>query len=670
VPDPVRVEADLIEPVIEPVLSDDGAPQTSPERRELGLSLVALSLIAGGLSMALELGEMTRLVAMARVVLLAVGTAALMGRALTMRRDPAWPYPVLLFAAPALAAPMAGWALLLGSAEQAARAGFVGATVLTVAALDLWLVGLAARPIQAARRWVAEHLDVPGRRVATAAPERPGAAVGGKELTFEIKPGDQVVVEAGDTVPVDLEIREGEVEVLPWVGAATRVRRKANDVLVAGARVHHGQARGVCTFTGDDRALARPVLATARRADVHAAVPRLARSLAERVAPAVAAAAGGVYALLGWGLFDVAMLVVAVYAALGNVAVGTLAGLTVARGVKTALTRGIVYHTAAAWDGCARVSAAVFCARGTLLSGEPELVEVDVFRRGNHNVDEQDVVALAAGALAAERTPVALAVRRAAAERRRAPEPVRNVRAFSALGVSAVAATGEALCVGTRALLLQRRISVAAAEQRIYELESAGRAVLLVAKAGRLLGLLAFKDGLRAGARAAVQQLLDARVEPVLMSTDTRATCEALGRALDLDHLRPEVLDEERGEAVTRIRDGGAAVAVIGHSPHDDVALEVADAAVVMGAAGRERDAFAVSLVSDDVRDAALAVSLAHRTRVEALTVLLLTAAPAAVGILAATAGVLPAEYAPLAQLLGAIAGVWQLRQGSTSGAG
>jgi Cu+-exporting ATPase len=242
---------------------------------------------------------------------------------------------------------------------------------------------------------------------------------------------------------------------------------------------------------------------------------------------------------------------------------------------------------------------------------------------------------------------------------------VRNVRSFDGQGVTAVAATGEVLCVGTRTLLLQRRISVAAAEHKIYEIETAGRAVLLVAKAGRLLGLLAFKDGLRAGARAAVQQLLDARVEPVLMSSDTRATCEALGRALDLDHLRAEVLDEERGDAVARIRDGGAAVAVLGHSPHDDVALEAADAPVAMAAAGRERDVFAVSLVSDDVRDAALSIALAHRTRAEALTVLALAVVPSTFAILVVTAGLLPAEYAPLAQLLGAVAGIWQLRHGA-----
>lgn len=647
-------QADLIEPLIEPVWSD-ALPDTSPERRELGFVLVALTIIAGALTMALELGESTALVRAARTVLVCVGTCALLGRALTMRRDPARAHRVVVFAAPLLGALTALWALFMGSAAEVERATFLGGTVLTVAASNVWLVGLLGRSVEAGRHWVQQRIDVPGWRVT--ADSNP---VTGKELADDLAPGDHVAVEAGDTVPVDLEIVSGEVEVLPWVGAATRLRRRAGDIVVAGSRVTHGQLRGVCTWAGDDRALARPLLSEARRADIHGSLPRGGRLLAERVAPAAAAVLGGGFALLGFGAIDVALVVVAVYAAIGNVGVGSLAALAVARGVRAAVGRGVIYNSAEAWDMCSRTTAAVFCARGTLLRGEPELVEIEVFQA--HGGADDEVLALAAGALSAERHPSAVAVRRAAADRGLSPQPVRNLRSFEGQGVTAVAATGEELCIGTRTLLLERRTSVAAAEQKIYELETAGRTVMLVAKAGRVIGLLALKDGLRAGARAAVQHLLDAKIEPVLMSADTRQTCEALGRALDIDHLRPEIVDEERAGAIERIRDTGAVVAVLGHSPHDDAALEAADASVAVASAGRERDPFSVSLVSDDVRDAAVALALAHRTRSMAATALALTLVPAVFGALVVAAGLLPAEFAPLAQLLGMVAAVGQMR--------
>jgi P-type Cu+ transporter len=660
VPDRIVVdeEGDILEPIRGGVVVN-APPALSPERRDMGLLLVALGLIAGLLCMALELAAVTRLVAVARVVLLAVGCCAIAGRALTAHPDPARPHWFVVVLAPLLGVLVATWALLSGPADVSSRASFLSGTLLTVSALNLFVVGSAARAVRLARAWIRERLSVPARRV-TGEPTQ----LSPKEIVSSVAVGEHVVVEVGETVPVDLEIIEGEVEVTPWVGAATRQRRRPGDVVVATSRVTQGQLRGRCIWTGDDRAIARPVLAASRRADVHGQVPRLSRHIAERWAFVVAAAIAIGLAVVGKAAIEVAMVTVAVYGAIANIAVGAFGGLAVARGVRAALRRGVIYNDASAWERCARVTTAVFCARGTLVRGEPELVEVEVFEtRAGKVRDAEQVLALAGGALAGEGDPVAVAVRRAVQDRGLSPEPVRNIRGFAGLGVAAVVASGDGLCVGGSALMLERRISVAAAAKRVYELEAAGRTVVLVAVGDRLVGLLALQDGLRSGARAAVQHLLDARIEPVLMSADTRETCEALGRALDVDHLRPEVLAEERRAAVERIRDGGGTVAVLGHSPHDDEALAAADTAVVLAAAGRERDDFAVTLVSDDVRDGALALAMAQHTRAHAQSVLALVLVPALFGALVVTIGLLPPEYAPLAQLVGAVAAAWHLHR-------
>ena len=123
---------------------------------------------------------------------------------------------------------------------------------------------------------------------------------------------------------------------------------------------------------------------------------------------------------------------------------------------------------------------------------------------------------------------------------------------------------------------------MALAETKITDLEAMGRTVLLVALGGRLVGVVGLQDGLRPGARAAVQHLLDVGVEPVLLSGDARETCEALGRALDIDHIRPELLPAERGDEIRRLADGGAVVAVIGRSPADDASLAAADVSIAL----------------------------------------------------------------------------------------
>ena len=130
--------------------------------------------------------------------------------------------------------------------------------------------------------------------------------------------------------------------------------------------------------------------------------------------------------------------------------------------------------------------------------------------------------------------PFASAILREARARGVRPDNVRSALGHSGLGVTALAANGDRVIVGSRAFLLQERVSVAIADTRTSQLEAEGRSVLLVAVGGRLVGLLALQDGLRPGARAAVQRLHDARVEPVLLSGEARDTCETIARAVRL----------------------------------------------------------------------------------------------------------------------------------------
>jgi Cu+-exporting ATPase len=315
VPTRIRVdeEADFFEPLPEAAAADLALPPEPAERQDAGGVLVALAAVAGLVAVALDFAEPRRLVLAARAVLVMVGASAIVGRALTTRADAADVHRLAVILPPVLAALLPPWALLAGGRELASRASFFAATMIAVSASCLWLVSVAVGPVAAARRWLERQLDVPGRRLAE------GAAGAAGDLGPELCPGELVAVETGEVVPVDLEIREGEAEVQPWMGASQLVRRRPGDVLVAGARVIQGQVRGICTAAGMDRAFARSLLAPNRRCDVHGQVPRLARQLTERWSWVAALGAALVVTLLDWRHFEpiaVAMVTIAVWAAL------------------------------------------------------------------------------------------------------------------------------------------------------------------------------------------------------------------------------------------------------------------------------------------------------------------------------------------------------------------
>jgi Cu+-exporting ATPase len=318
----------------------------------------------------------------------------------------------------------------------------------------------------------------------------------------------------------------------------------------------------------------------------------------------------------------------------------------------------VAFRTAEALDNTGRVNLATFCARGTLLLGEPEVANVEPV--GEH--DASRVLSLIAGAESGASDPVATAILRAARARGVRPDGTRSHTLQPGLGITAVASGGQRLVVGSRALMLQERISVASAEDKVNQLEALGRSVLLVALGNRLVGVIGLQDGLRPGARAAVQYLVDVGVEPVLLSGDARETCEALGRALDIEHVRPEVLPPDRGEEIRRLAAGGGSVAVIGTSPIDDGALSAADISVALRSAGSTTAEWSVQLASDDIKEAAFAIRLAHDTRRQARSGLVATLTPAAAGTLAVAFSLVPPVVAPLAAAAGALLALYRLQ--------
>jgi cation transport ATPase len=626
---------------VEPEAEQDSPPIEDPALSvDAGTLLLSLAVLGSTLSLVLALTGSSELSLAARLVVAAVATAALVAECAIGHRTATELHPLATLFAP-VAAVAAAIALRLSEQSEAESAIGLAGVITLCASLSLLLVRRARRPLELERLQLQAALDQPGRRIENGEIASTSAA--------DLRPGEEIVVEAGDVLPVDATVTAGSAQVLPWLGAKTQVERREGDSLVAGASVIDGALRAIVGWAGHDRAWMRLTHDPRRRADLHGKAARLGRNLAEKAAPFVA----GFAALLAFAGSTntpaVLLLGIASYAALAQAGTAEIGALQLLRAVLSALRRGVAFRSAEALDRAGRVSSVAFCARGTLLLGEPEVTSID--NLAGH--DAESVLSFAAGAEASAEHPMAAAVLRAARARGIRPDAVRSPTPLPGLGITAVAGSGQALAVGSRALMLKERIGVASAEARISELEAMGRSVLLVALGGRLIGVIGLQDGLRAGARAAVQHVLDVGVEPILLSGDARDTCEALGRALDIDHLRPEVPPSERGDEVRRLRDGGAVVAVVGRTPNDDGALTAADVSVALSVAGSGSSEWSVQLASDDVRDAAYSLRVAHQARREAQLGLGLILAPAVCGIVVAAFGFAPAALAPIVTCLG-----------------
>lgn len=522
-----------------------------------------------------------------------------------------------------------------------AYASFVGLAAAGALLVD-FLLARARRDVEIARARDAAGLSVRVRLV--------GAGDETEDVdASQVKPGEQVLVEPGETIGVDGIVTAGKAEVVPFVDSPAVISKREGDAVVAGASVVSGRLRVRATFTAGERAWVR-LTSSAARVEVAAPLVVVGRRMVERGVPVAAlVVAGATYANNGaWP--DVVIAACAGAFGLSAVAAVAASALAHARGHVAAQRRGIVYKDAGAFDVAARADVAVVCSRGTILLGEPEIVVIEAVP--GKEVDR--VLSLAAGAEMAAGDALAAAVLGEARARGVRPENVRSALVSEGLGVTALVQNGDKVIVGSRAFLLKEKVSVAVSDARVSELEAQGRSVLLVALGGRLVGLLALQDGLRPGARAAVQRLHDARIEPVLLSGEARETCETIARALDIEHVRPEILPSDRGAEVRALADGGHIIAAIGHAASDDGALGSADVSVAMGAAGSAPGEWGVALASDDVRDAALALTVPRACRERAKSAVLVGGGAQAISLLGIAFGIAPPVFAPVMGVLAA----------------
>ncbi|MFO0679561.1 MAG: HAD family hydrolase [Polyangiaceae bacterium] len=329
----------------------------------------------------------------------------------------------------------------------------------------------------------------------------------------------------------------------------------------------------------------------------------------------------------------------------------------------TLANKGVTFRDRAAWDAARRTTRVAFAFRGSLVTPEPDLLTTET----TGGASEAAVLARVAAALDVARHPFAAPLRRAMAPR--VPEVVACTSAETTVdhGVVATFVTGETLAIGPRAFLVGRGVGVSAVDARATSFEEAGRVVLVVAENDTVVGLVVFADALRGGARGAVQRLLDARVEPVLLSHDPVEPATVLARALDVDHVRAAIPADGEDAAVRALDDTGHTTAVIADPTVASTALLASSLPVALGG---DVATFAAATDRTDPRDAVDAVLLPKAAHAKARRDAIVFAAVPVASVFATALGILPLRYVPLSVFVSLAVFVATIRRGPRGSAG
>jgi heavy metal translocating P-type ATPase len=454
---------------------------------------------------------------------------------------------------------------------------------------------LEAMASRRARRELTSLLE----RMPTIAHRR--AAGGWEEVPVgELEVGDQVLVRAGELVPVDGELRSAEaaVDESALTGEPLPVTH------VRGAAVRSGCANAGDAFElratrlASDSAYANIVRLVRAAETQRAPFVRLADRYAAIFLPLTLALAAAAWAASGDPVRAVAVLVVATPCPLI-----LAAPIAIVSGVSRAARAGVIVKGGATIERLGEARTVLLDKTGTLTLGAPAVREVVSLDGGA----EAEILRLAASIDQLSAHVLAEALVHDA--ERRGLQLVEPVDAVEDPGQGVEGAVdGRRVAVGSRAWLRSRGYDVEAAAAIGGDGDTAGLAKVLVGIDGRLAGVVVIADSLREDARGLAATLRSAGVRRVTMVTGDRSTvAERIAAETGLDDVFAEQSPEQKLEVVRGMRADPelAPVVMVGDGVNDAPALALADVGIAMSGPG--------ATISSETADAVIAVDRIDR---------------------------------------------------------
>ena len=397
--------------------------------------------------------------------------------------------------------------------------------------------------------------------------------------------GDRLRVRPGEKVPVDGTILEGRsaLDESLVTGESLPVSKDIGARVIAGTLNQSGSFVMRADKVGRETLLAQIVQMVADAQRSRAPIQRLADRVSGWFVPTVIVAAISAFAAwasfgpepkLAFGLVAaVSVLIIACPCALG-----LATPMSIMVGVGRGAQAGVLIKNAEALERLEKVDTLVVDKTGTLTEGKPKVVRIVVAAEFGEN----DILQLAASVERASEHPLADAIVRAAKERQLELNAVEGFDAPTGKGATGKV-LGKAIVLGTAKYLASIGIETASLDGEAEQLRSDGATVVHIAIDGRLAGLFAIADPVKASTPEALKALAAEGIKVIMLTGDNRTTAKAVAQRLGISEVEAEVLPDRKSAVVTKLRDAGRIVAMAGDGVNDAPALAAADVGIAMG---------------------------------------------------------------------------------------
>lgn len=436
----------------------------------------------------------------------------------------------------------------------------------------------------------------------------------GAELTIDIDlivPGDIVVVRPGTMIPVDGTVVDGSstVDSSAITGESIPVEKHPGD------RVYSASVNltGYFTFraeqVGESTTLARIIQLVETAASSRAPISRLADRISARFVPAViliSLITATVWLILGAGISFALTSAIAVLVISCPCALGLATPTAIMEGTGRGARNGILIKSAEALEIAHAVDTVVLDKTGTITEGKPVVTDI----LSLSELDDNELLTLAASLEKPSEHPLAFAILTEAKKSGMDLVPVTNFKAHPGKGIEGMI-RGKRYVAGGPQLLAENGIDIGPLEERVPALAGAGKTPFAFGGEGKVLGIIAVADVIKAGSREAVKAFKNMGIEVIMLTGDNRQTARGIAKAADIDTVVDSLLPDGKASVIAELKTRGKTVAMIGDGINDAPSLASADIGIAIGAGTDIAiESADIVLMHSDLRDGVTALKL------------------------------------------------------------
>ncbi|KAJ8750839.1 hypothetical protein K2173_016020 [Erythroxylum novogranatense] len=476
-------------------------------------------------------------------------------------------------------------------------------------------------------------------------PQKAVIAETGEEVdTDEVKLNTVLAVKAGEVIPIDGVVVDGncEVDEKTLTGESFPVSKQKDSIVWAGTVNLNGYVSVKTTALAEDCVVAKMAKLVEDAQNCKSRTQRFIDRCAQYYTPAIIIISAGlavvplvlrVHNRNHWFHLALVVLVSACPCALLlSTPVATFCALT------KAATAGLLFKGGNYLETLAKIRVMAFDKTGTITKGE--FVVTD-FKSLYGDVSLETLLYWVSSIESKSGHPMAAALvnygRSCSVEPK--PEDVEEFQNFPGEGVHGKI-DGKDIYIGNRKMAVRSGYGSVPTEGG-YAMS--GRTIGYIYCGGNLAGIFSLIDSCRTGVLEAIEDLKSMSIKTAMLTGDSQAaafhTQEQLGHSFEVVHA--ELLPEDKAKIIKRFMDDEGPTAMVGDGLNDAPALATADIGISMGISGSAlaTETGHVILMSNDIRKVPKAIQLAKKAHRKVIENVILSIATKAAIIALAFAG-------------------------------